>query len=175
MADLLGVDRDKMLGILLRFWAWLDRATGNGLVTHMSRKSIDDVTQTPGLSAALELVGWLKVDEKAVSVTINHFDRHNGNPAKTRALAKNRKRRHDERKRNDDVTPNALPEKRREEYIKSSARTYTVVDNFSGGGPQWFQTDRGIESKGKELGLEARSGESYQELKDRIFLKLKTG
>lgn len=114
MAELLGVKRDEMIGILVRFWAWLDRSTGNGLVTHVSRIGIDDVMHCAGFAAALESVGWAQFDEKAVSMAVPNFDYHNGNPAKTRALGQRRKRRFDERKSNDVVTQTPLPEKRRE-------------------------------------------------------------
>jgi len=92
MAELLGVKRDEMLGILLRFWAWLDRSTGHGVVTHVSRLGLDDVLHVSGFSAALECVGWGFFDKEAVTLTVPNFDAHNGNPAKTRGLAQKRKR-----------------------------------------------------------------------------------
>ena len=110
-AELLGVPVDHGVGLLVRFWMWLDRNSCNGVVTHVSRMSIDTVMHTPGFSAAIEVVGWLEFDEKARTARVPHFDRHNGSSAKSRALTKNRV----QRSRNADVTLEALPEKRREE------------------------------------------------------------
>ena len=115
MAELLGVKRDEMLGILLRFWAWLDRTTCNGVVTHMSRLSIDSVMHVPGFGGALESVRWVKFDDEAVTLTVPNFERHNGKPAKSRALGKVRVETHRQRKCNGTNVTKALPEKRREE------------------------------------------------------------
>lgn len=115
MAELLGVKRDEMLGMLLRFWTWLDRHTGNGVVTHMSRLSIDDVMHVVGFGAVLESVGWGVFDDKAVTLTVPNFERHNGKPAKSRALGNKRKAEYDERKRNGNGVTKTSLEKRREE------------------------------------------------------------
>ncbi len=114
MAELLGVRRDEVIGILCRFWVWLDRNTGNGFVTHVSRSGIDEVMHCAGFAGALESVGWCKFDDPARTITLPHADRHNGNPAKTRALAFDRQR----KSRHDSVTQTPLPEKRREENTK---------------------------------------------------------
>jgi hypothetical protein len=91
MAELLGIKRREMLGLLLDFFVWLDRNSCHGSVTHMSRMSLDDVTHTPGFSAVLCDVGWAEMDDSTGVMTIKHWDRHNGKSAKTRALAKDRK------------------------------------------------------------------------------------
>lgn len=124
MAELLGVKRDEMVGILFRFWVWLDRSTGNGVVTHMSRIGVDQVMQCTGFSAALESVGWCEFDESAVTLTVPNFCRHNGTPAKSRALGNERKARYDERKRNaTGVTKTYLREEKRREEITTSLRS----------------------------------------------------
>jgi hypothetical protein len=91
MAELLGIKRREMLGLLLDFFVWLDRNSCHGCVTHMSRMSLDDVTHMAGFSAALCDVGWASIDDITGIMTLKNWDRHNGNPAKTRALAKDRK------------------------------------------------------------------------------------
>lgn len=111
LAELLGIKRDEAIGLLVRFWTWLDRATGNGLVTHTSRKGIDEVMHCSGFAAAFEAVGWGKFNDSAVTLEVVNYSRHNGSPAKTRALGKDRKREHDERKRNADTV--TREEKRR--------------------------------------------------------------
>jgi hypothetical protein len=110
---LLGVHRDEMVGVLFRFWVWLDRSTSNGVVTHTSRLGIDSVMHCPGFAGALETVGWGKFDDVAVTLTVPNYDKHNGNPAKSRALGKDRKRSFDERKSNANCV--TREEKRREE------------------------------------------------------------
>lgn len=116
MAELLGVKRDEMVGILFRFWVWLDRSTGNGVVTHASRFGIDEVMHVCGFGAALESVGWCLFDEAALTLTVPGFEKHNGNPAKTRALGRDRKREFDERKSNANTV--TREEKRIEEKSK---------------------------------------------------------
>lgn len=91
MAELLGIKRREMLGVLLDFFVWLDRNSCHGCVTHMSRMSLDDVTHMAGFAAALCDVGWASIDDETGVMTLKNWDRHNGNPAKTRALAKDRK------------------------------------------------------------------------------------
>jgi hypothetical protein len=120
IAEYLGVPADQALGILLRFWVWLDANSRNGSVTHMSRSCVDAIVHTPGFAALLERVGWAKFDDEGSEMHIGNFDRHNGTPAKTRAQGQKRA----SRSRNaDSVTESAL-EKRREE--KSNTTTTTV-------------------------------------------------
>ena len=122
MAELLGVKHDEMLGILLRFWVWLDRATSNGAVTHASRFGVDGVMHMSGFSSALEAVGWAKFDDSAVTMTVPNFARHNGNPAKTRVLGAERQRNFRQRNSNAGGVTKTSPreEKRREEITTKS-------------------------------------------------------
>ncbi len=118
IAELLGISRRECLGLLLEFWVWLDKNC-NASVTLLSRKSLDEVMHTPGFAACLSDVGWVVFDDKTGLVRVINFDRHNGNPAKSRALTQERVK----RSRNVTVTPVALPEKRREEKsITTKAR-----------------------------------------------------
>lgn len=119
-SEMLGVKVDEGVGILVRFWVWLDRNSRNGLVTLASRSSIDTIMHCPGFSGALEAVGWVVFDDKARSMALQNFDRHNGNPAKTRALGALRASRY----RNGESVTNALPEKRREEVKSKALRPY---------------------------------------------------
>ena len=43
------------------------------------------------------------------------------------------------------------------------------------GGPQWWASNEGIDRKGRELGMQARSTESYADFKQRIFDRLNQG
>ena len=95
IAELLGISRREAVGLLVDFWVWLDRnmrhADSVTSVTHMSRKSIDEVTRCAGFAACLVDVGWAEIDDTTGILTIVNGERHNGNPAKTRALGKDRK------------------------------------------------------------------------------------
>jgi hypothetical protein len=124
IADLLGVTPEHAVGLLCRFWVWLDRNSCNGLVTLMYAKSIDAVMRCDGFASCLVDVGWAEIDNSKGVLTIRNFDRHNGKSAKTRASTKDRVANH----RNAHVTPQPLPEKRREEVIKNSTyRRATVL------------------------------------------------
>jgi hypothetical protein len=92
MAEVLGVPRREMVGILVDFLCWLDTNARHADVTHVSRKCLDDVLACTGLSAVLELVGWVKWDDAACLMTVSNYDRHNGESSKNRALATERKR-----------------------------------------------------------------------------------
>lgn len=113
MAEILGVNRREMMGILFDFWVWLDQQSRNATVTLMSRKSLDDVLHCAGLAACLETVGWVEWDDKSCVMIVKNYDRHNGKPAKSRALGKERA----SRKRNGTNVTDALPEKRRVLHI----------------------------------------------------------
>lgn len=81
---------DQAIGLLVRFWVWLDRNLRDGSVTHLYAKTVDAVTHENGFCGALCAIGWAEMDPKTGIVTIKNVSRHNGNPAKTRALARDR-------------------------------------------------------------------------------------
>ncbi len=121
-AEMLGISRREMVGLCVDYWIWIDANMSNscnGFVTHVSRKSIEDVLHCPGLAAVLEHIGWATFDDKAHILRITNWDRHNGKSAKTRALGRDRVK----RLRNDSVTLDALPEKRREEKSNTKSNT----------------------------------------------------
>ena len=94
-ADLLGIHRREALGLFVEFWIWLDKNLSGScpdFVRNMSRKSLDDVLHVPGFSAVLEQIGWAKFDDSEAVMHITNADRHNGTPAKTRALDAKRKK-----------------------------------------------------------------------------------
>jgi hypothetical protein len=90
LADLMGFHPDQAIGLLVRFWVWLDRNLRDDSVTLLYAKTIDAVTHENGFAGALCAIGWASMDQKTGIVTLKNVERHNGNPAKTRALARNR-------------------------------------------------------------------------------------
>jgi hypothetical protein len=86
VARILGIDKDAVLGKLIRLWAWFDVVSVDGVVDGVVESDIDTICSQSGLSAALVSVGWLAVDNAAAVVSIPKFARHNGESAKKRAL-----------------------------------------------------------------------------------------
>lgn len=176
IAETLGLDRRTAFGIVAEFWCWLDQNCSDGKVTHLSLQSIDAVTQTPGFAHAYSEVGWGKLNLSTGTLTIKHWDRHNGKSAKTRALSQERMK----RKRYADSVTNREPEKRREELYKPSVVVTPTVEQktkthntFGKNGTtktdRWDASDEGIERKGKELGILAHPGEDYFQYKGRLW------
>lgn len=109
MADMLETTPDDVIGKLLRVWVWFDKQSRDGYAGGVTGNAlmffIDRHVARNGFAACMKKVGWLGDD------CLPNFDRHNGETAKNRALSKDRMK----RKRYADVTPEASPEKRREE------------------------------------------------------------
>lgn len=116
-ADLLGISHGDGLELLLRFWVWLDANAPDGchgFVPLLSRKYLDNIMHTSGFSGALEAIGWLAVDPENGTISVPHFDYHNGKTSKTRALEQKRKKRQRSRSGHENVPQHAGPEKRRD-------------------------------------------------------------
>jgi hypothetical protein len=111
MAAALQMDELAVVGRLWKVWAWADQHCADCNAVSVTTNVLDRITTTPGFAEAMRKVGWLEGREGALSFP--HFDRHNGQTAKKRALTKNRV----EKARADSVTLPALQERyqRREE------------------------------------------------------------
>lgn len=114
IAEELGIDHDAVIGKLVRFWIWADQQSVDGNALSVTKALLDRVTFCTGFTLAMEKSGWL-VREKD-GFTIPNFTVHNGKSAKKRALTNDRVK----RKRNAQSVTKALPEKRREENIKTT-------------------------------------------------------
>jgi hypothetical protein len=117
----LDTDTDRVVGLLIRFWGWVDRQlrSGDAPVTLLC---VDRVTGCDGLAKLLVKVGWLFETDDGIHVP--NFERHFTQTAKKRALTQKRMR--DFRLRSGDasVTHQSAPEKRRddeEEEMRISA------------------------------------------------------
>lgn len=91
VARRLGLGRDHVVGLCVRFWAWADGQTTDGTIDGIRPADIDAVVEHDGFAAALAEAGWLLVDERGV--IIPNFDRHNGESAKKRAMKTQRQAR----------------------------------------------------------------------------------
>jgi hypothetical protein len=86
----LEIDEDTLVGKLHRLWSWFDIHTTNGHAKSVTAIWLDCHCRCSGLCQELVRVGWLDIHDGGVSVP--NFDRHNGDPAKKRALDSERKR-----------------------------------------------------------------------------------
>ena len=112
-----GIDADSVVGKLHRLWAWADTHTSDGTADGLDAEWVDELVGVKGFGTAMQAAGWLEADEAGLRFT--NFERHNGKPAKVRALAKTRM----ERVRCATSATLAQPEeeKRREEKSKTPA------------------------------------------------------
>jgi hypothetical protein len=123
MATALGIDSDAIVGKLIRVWTWFDNHTADGNAPVTVRALLDRYTGVTNFVTTMESVGWMEqVNDRLI---VRHFDRHNGQTAKSRANTNRRVAK--ARSCNGDsvtnVTPAALqkplPEKRRKDYVNT--------------------------------------------------------
>lgn len=120
MAVFLKIDQDTVVGKCCRLWIWANQQSVDGNALNVTDSFLDRLTYCPGFSAALRHVGWL--DGRNSRLSIPHFDRHNGQPAKTRALTKDRVgKTRNASECNASTVTKPLPEKRREEKSKRNS------------------------------------------------------
>lgn len=118
IADAANIDLDAAVGKLLRVWGWFDQQTQDGNAPSVSKKLLDRLVGVNGFCELMKEVGWMI--EKGSLISLPHFDRHNGQTAKNRALTAKRVANH-KAKSNDEgngaIVSDALPkeEKRRED------------------------------------------------------------
>src|SRR5208282_2141407 len=120
LARLWGIDKNASLGVCIRFWIWLDSATVDGVVDGIASHELDDLMRFPGFTTAMIQVGWLKVDDVNLRISVPNFTNHNGESSKKRALKTRRQARWREGNVDAVVDAQASPEKRREEVTSAS-------------------------------------------------------
>lgn len=127
IARLTSLDKDAVLGKLIRLWAWFDRNSVDGHVDGIVDADVDYIVGHNGFISALKLVGWSDYDNIESWVKLTNFDRHNGETAKQRALKNIRqakwrlnKDENVDASTSTKATQSRLPEKRREENINTS-------------------------------------------------------
>ena len=122
MAAILGLDPDAVIGKLLRVWNWFDDQSRDGHASVTVLSLLDRYSGVTGFVDAMQKVGWISKTNDCL--ILPNFDRHNGSPAKSRALGTKRKQKSRER-HGDSVTQSGQKrdksvtreEKRREENI----------------------------------------------------------
>jgi hypothetical protein len=113
-----GLDEFGVVGRLHSLWAWADSQTLDGNAVGVTESFLDRYLGVTGMARAMVSVGWLEVN--SCGLKIPHFDRHNGQTAKARALTAKRVAKFKDQKGNGYSVTQALPreEKRREELIQ---------------------------------------------------------
>lgn len=89
IARAVGVDRDTVLGKLVRVWMWFDRVSVDGTVDGAELADIDAIAGITGFAAAMLDSGWLESPEDGGLRAVD-FDKHNGSTAKKRAVTRDR-------------------------------------------------------------------------------------
>lgn len=138
IADLAGIDPDAVVGKLMRVWAWFDQQTENGNAPSVSKKLLDRSVGVTGFCDHMKSVGWMT--EADGSISLPHFERHNGKTAKNRLLTAKRVASHKagNAKGNARIVTSALPkedvdvEKREDQHNSLSAHEALVAETFDG-------------------------------------------
>ena len=104
LASKLRLDEDAVVGKLVRFWSWLaqNRLAGDDL--GVTLEFVDRLTGRRGFGQAMLEVRWLERDDQG-RLSVPHFDRHNSEVARTRALTKQRVAKHRALKNSDEPKP----------------------------------------------------------------------
>jgi hypothetical protein len=116
ISNTLNIDPDAVVGKLIRVWQWFDKHTTDGNAHGVTYSLLDRITGVTGFGEAMMFVGWIEQNDKYL--TMPKFDRHTSASAKKRALTNKRV----DKSRNAPSVTVALPEKRREENIKTKAK-----------------------------------------------------
>jgi len=125
IAERLNIEPVAVVGRLLRIWSWFDEHTTDGNAVGVTISLLDWQAGVAGFAEAMMAVGWLIKEDGNIS--LSHFDRHNGETAKKRALTAKRAAAFKSKSKASANAPtnatsvnSALPreDKRREEYIQ---------------------------------------------------------
>lgn len=84
ISDRLQIDTDTVVGKLHRLWTWADKHTENGFAPGITGVWVDRYVGSTGFAAMMISVGWIDLDQNGIQFV--HFERHNGESAKTRSL-----------------------------------------------------------------------------------------
>lgn len=127
IADLADIDPDAVVGKLMRVWGWFDQQTENGNAPSVSKKLLDRMVGVTGFCEHMKSVGWMVEAEGTISLP--HFERHNGKTAKNRILTAKRVANHKSAnaKGNARSVSGALP-KEDVEKNKEPLSTHVAVD-----------------------------------------------
>ena len=106
---------NEVVGMLVKFWSWLDRQSYKCYIENITSVWIDKYVCCQGFANLLIKVGWLEVLEDGISIP--NYDRHMSTSAKKRATAQKYMKsvRNKNKQMLEKRTTKEQPEKRREE------------------------------------------------------------
>lgn len=123
ISSALHADRLRTLGAIFVAWCIFDEHSADGTLPGYTPDTLDGLVGLPGLSRAMESVGWLEV--KPQELVAPRFEDHNGKSARRRALDSVRKdtvrnvSASDADKRPHGKRTKSGPEKEREKEVKT--------------------------------------------------------
>jgi len=126
LAELLGVSNDEVVGLLVRFWSWVDQNLSPSCPRVWGTfVSIDRIVGRAEFARGMIQVGWLRLEDGQVEIP--NYEHHLSQSAKQRGVAakkKSRQRQNVSRSKGD-ICPARTgtktgPEKRREEKSNSN-------------------------------------------------------
>lgn len=121
ISSALNVDRLKAVGALFSAWCLFDVHSEDGKLPGYTPEVLDSIVGLPGLSNAMQSVGWLDYDGATLSMP--RFNTHNGRSAKRRAEDAERKRDVRKTSATDADKMRTREEKRREEKKEETPPT----------------------------------------------------
>lgn len=126
MARCLGIERDTVVGKLVRFWSWLDQVCVDGYVDGLSSQDVDGIVGQADFSTALIEVNWVEFDlndhGQEIGFSVMNFENHNGKSSKNRALKTERQRKWRHKKPVDGQT--STREEKRRVLRKTKAKRF---------------------------------------------------
>jgi hypothetical protein len=92
IAARLKLDRPSVVGRLHALWSWAGEHSTDGFLPYVTAEIVDEKAGKKGFADAMTQpgIGWLSIETGGVRFP--HFDRHNGESAKKRAMDMDRKR-----------------------------------------------------------------------------------
>jgi hypothetical protein len=101
LEELAGLSRQAVrllvVGGLHAVWSAVNEHTSDGVMANAYLEDVDDIAGIPGFGLAMQLAGWLEVDEACATLTFPNFGQWN-TPAKDSTAAE-RMRKHREKQR----------------------------------------------------------------------------
>ncbi len=92
ISDSLGCSENETVGLLVRFWTWVDQNMSRSCpAVYGTIVRIDSLVNRDGFASAMVACGWLKLDGDRVEIP--NYDEHLSQSAKARALEAKRKKR----------------------------------------------------------------------------------
>lgn len=89
IASELNLDPDAVVGKLMRVWTWFDENAVGCHAPSVTKKILERDVGVTGFCQAMINAGWMLDEDNTISLP--NYDRHNGESAKQRALATERK------------------------------------------------------------------------------------